>query len=694
MIRRLVLSALLMTSAPVASQQHPVYAPRQGTEILWDRFGVPHVFAKDSKSLFYAYGWAQMQAHGDLLLRLYAQARGRAAELWGESFLESDQWVRLNGLQERADRNYRLMRPQYRGYLDAFAGGMNAYANEHRSALDSTMLAGLPIRPVDVLAHTMRVLHLSFVTSRARIPGIVESWQRGGSNAWAIAPSRSTSGNALLLANPHLPWSDFFLWFEAQLVSSDINAYGAGLVGFPLIALGFNQRVGWTHTVNTIDAADVYELTLEPGGYRWNGRVQAFDEVKEPIRVKTDAGVRTDTFRVLRSVHGPVIASREGTALALRIAGLDQPHGLEQNWRMLRASNLREFETALQMLQLPMFTVIYADRDGHIMHLFNGRVPVRPAGDWAFWNRPVRGDTSGTLWTRTHVYAELPRVVDPPSGWVQNANDPPWFATLPLALDPARFPPYMAPRTPLSFRAQRSLRMISQDEAMTFEELIAAKHSTRLEAADHILDELIAATRRHGSERAQRAADVLARWDRSAEAQSRGTILFQAFMAEAARRRWPGNSIFAARFNENRPLTTPDGLSDATEAAAVLDAAAQVVEQRHGALDVAYGEVYRLRRDGVDLPANGGSGELGAFRVVDFEPERDRFVATGGDSFIAAIEFARPIRAQSLLPYGNASQPGSKHRTDQLEMFARKQLKPVWLRREDVVRNLESRKRF
>jgi acyl-homoserine-lactone acylase len=692
-----ILSLLLALTATLAlplRAQQPL--PRPGTEIIWDNYGVPHVYGRDSRSMFYAFGWAQMQSHGNLLLRLYGQARGRAAEYWGKDYLDSDRWVWLNGIPDRSELWWQAIRVPYNLYIEAFVAGLNTYAVEHMAELDSTLTAVLPLRPQDVLAHTQRVVHTMFVPSTARIQPVTEAWQRNaGSNAWAIGRQRSASGRALLLANPHLPWGDVFTWYEAQLVSPDVNVYGAALIGQPFVSIAFNEDLGWTHTVNTIDAADLYELTLEQGRYRWNGAVRSFDTTRTIIRVREGGGFREDTLQIFRSVHGPVIARSSGKALALRIAGLDQPHLLEQYWRMARSHNLKDFERALSMLQMPMFTVMYADKRGHIMHLFGGRVPVRAQGDWAFWSRPVRGDTSATLWTRTHLYNQLPRVVDPDSGWLQNANDPPWTTTFPIALDPSRYPPYMAPPGPFSFRPQRSARMLREDNQISFEEMIEYKHSTRLESAVHILDEVIAAARRFGTPRAQNAAEVLSRWDRNADANSRGAVLFQSFMEDAARRSWPGNSMFAARWSPQRPFDTPDGLSDAEQAAAVLDGAAQRVQETFGALDVRWGDVYRLRRDLVDLPANGAPGELGSFRAVDYERDGNRYVAAGGDSYVAAIEFGRRgPRAMTLLTYGNASQPGSRHRTDQLSLFEHKQLKPALLRRDDVMKHVEQRKRF
>src|SRR5688572_13204103 len=90
----------------------------RNTEILWDRYGVPHIYAADRESLFYAHGWAQMRNHADLLLRLYGESRGRAAEYWGgDANLELDRWVQLNGVPARARAWYDAQDPQFRKYL-------------------------------------------------------------------------------------------------------------------------------------------------------------------------------------------------------------------------------------------------------------------------------------------------------------------------------------------------------------------------------------------------------------------------------------------------------------------------------------------------------------------------------------------------------------------------------------------------
>jgi len=676
----LILSSAAMTSKP--------------TEILWDTWSVPHIFARNSPELFQALGWAQMQSHGDLILRLYGQARGKAAEYWGEDYLDSDRQVLTMGVRERADQWYDRQTPEIRNYLNAFVAGMNAYAKEHSDRLSDEVKIVLPVTPTDVLAHIQRVVHFTFlIGSNVSVSPALQRWQ-GGSNAWAIAPSRSASGNTLLLMNPHLPWSDRFLFYEVQLKSPDIDAYGCTLMGMPMLVMGFNDRLGWTHTVNPHNGWGLYELTLVEGGYRFDGEVRELETEVKTFQVKQpDGTLREEKFPVRRAVQGPIVAQKGDRAIALRVTGLDEAGILAQYWQMIRAKNFDEFEAALKPLQLPFFSVIYGDRDGHIFHLFNGRIPKRPQGDWETWQHPVPGDTSATLWTETHPYADLPRVLDPPSGWLQNANDPPWTTTFPPVLNSDDYPSYFSPRF-LHLRGQRSVKLLQESDRLSLESLIAKKFDTRMELADRVLDDLIAAAR-EGSQLARKAANVLSAWDRQANADSRGAVLF-AFWARAMNFDFlPNPALFAQPWDESNPLQTPAGLRDWKAAVTTLETAARQVQEEYGRLDIPWGDVFRLRVGDADLPATGGDGNWGIFSVLQFSPtDNDRFTATFGDTYIAAIEFADPPRARVLLTYGNETQPGSSDRDRQISLYANKTLRPVWRTRSEIESHLKSRQVF
>ncbi|HEY9671400.1 MAG TPA: acylase [Waterburya sp.] len=690
--RLLWISSLLLcfVLALLVSVRNPAVGSDR-TEILWDTWGVPHIYSQNAPELFQAFGWAQMQSHGDLILRLYGQARGRAAEYFGENYLESDQYVRTMGVPQRAREWYQAQKPTMRADLDAFAAGINAYAKEHPDQINNEVKQVLPVDGVDVLAHVQRVIHFNFITDPQSVANLRSRPSSAGSNAWAIAPSKSASGKAMLLANPHLPWSDFYLWYEAQLTAPGLDAYGVAFVGMPMFAIAFNNNLGWTCTVNALDGWDAYELTLSNGGYRWEGNVRPFETQTQTLKVKQgDGTLREEQLTVRRSIHGPVVAEKDGKAVAVRVVGLDQPHIMEQLWDMARASQLSEFEGALRRLQLPMFNILYADRNGHILYVFNGQIPIHAKGNWNDWQGIVPGDTSATLWTKTHPYQDLPRVLDPPSGWLQNANDPPWSVTFPPVLKANDYSPDLSPRF-MDLRAQRSVKMLMEKEKISFDQMIADKFSSRLEMADRVLDELIRAARQQGGELARQAADVLQAWDRKADADSRGAALFAAWA-----RTMPASNWYATRWNENSPLTTPKGLADPSAAVKVLETAATTVKFLYGALDVPWGEVARLRYGKVDLPASGGPGLFGIFRVIDLMPSSTdgRFQAFAGDTYIAAIEFSNPVRAKVLNTYGNATQPSSRHVGDQLALYTRNELRPVWRSRKEIEAHLESRQVF
>ena len=696
-MRRVVIVATLAgtascsPSAP-ASLAPASLAPASSTEILWDSYGVPHIYAANRRELAHAFGWAQMQNHGDLLLRLYAQARGRASEILGPDYLAEDRWTWTVDIPGLAARDWAMQRPEMRAHIDAFVAGINDFARQHPELIGDSVRAVLPVTGVDVMANQQRLALARFLTSRPQVQAETRNWQRG-SNAWAIAPSRSASGHTLLLANPHLPWSDIFTWIEAQYSMPGVDVYGGALVGSPVLQIAFNDDLGWTHTVNTQDSEDLYELTLSGDGYRYDGAVRPFTERVQVLHVRDAPGVlHDDTLRVRSSVQGPVVASKSGKAIALRVVGMTPatPYGFEQWWNMGRSHTLAEFQRAIRPNQVTGQNIIYGDRAGHVMAFYGGNSPVRSRGDRAFWAGIVPGDSSWTLWTTLHPFADLPVTLDPPSGWVQNANDPPWWSTFPVAVHPSDYPSYFGPLE-MTLRPQRSVHLLQSDSSFTFQELVRDARSTRMELADRLLDDLLPLARTSSSSNVRRAGDVLAAWNRSADAGSRGAVLFVQWWNEYGRL-MGARSRFSQPWSAQHPLETPDGLADTTVALTALESAAASVTKSYGSVDVPWGDVYRLREDSLDLPGNGASGGYGVFSVVDYQPAGNgRYRAVGGDSYEAVIEFSSPVQARSLVAYGNASRTGSPHRTDQLALFSRKEFKPVWRTRAEIEGHLERR---
>lgn len=657
------------------------------TEILWDNWGVPHIYAQSAADMYKAFGYAQMNNHANLILKLYGESRGKAAEYWGKDHLLSDRKILLFDIPSIASSNYSEMKPEYRSYLDAFVEGINEYATENPAEIDDSFRQVLPVTPEDVLSHTARVIYLEFIAAE----DIYASFNlaQPGSNAVAIAPSRSASKNAMLITNTHLPWSGFYTWFEAHLNCAGYMAYGISLVGTAPLSMAFNNDLGWAFTVNPIDVSDRYELKLQENGYLLDVETVPFEKRSVTIKIRQEDGsLNEEVTEFLSSKHGPVVGQKGDKAYAVRIAGLHNAGIFEQFHRMSAAKDIEGFESAMKMLQIPMFNIIYADRGGNIMYLFNGNIPVRGTGDFKFWKGTIDGTVSEMIWNTTHSYEDLPKVINPGSGFVSNCNDAPWTCTEPMVLDPADFPPYMSSAGTF-LRPQRAVNMIKADTSITFEELVNYKHDTRMEAAIRFLDDLLVAVEKHPDIKASAAAQILGRWDMKTECDSRGAVLFAAWW-DLVR-----SNMFAVPWSPDYPNSTPDGLNDPLKAVELLKKAAENVFNKYGSLDVKWGDVYRYRINDLDFPANGGPGDYGIFRTMNFAPGPDnQKLAVHGETYVAVTEFGEKVKAEVILSYGNASQKGNRHVGDQLQMLSEKKLRPALLNRPEIMKNLEKRESF
>jgi len=730
-----------------------------GGEILWDTYGIPHIYGEDIPTVIRGFGYAQMEAHAETLLGNLAQARGRSAEYFGpgagNANVTNDIQVHTFGIPERAREWLSIGGALQREYLEAAAAGMNEYAAGHANTISPFFLKVLPVLPEDLLANFQNTITFTFQSEQSNVPALLAEWQAGkiastvpgetlasslrftqaarnGSNGWAIAPGRSKDGNAILVGNPHLPWGNnqpilglgIYQWFEANLVvgepnSPDLNAEGVTFPGSAILGIGYTDDIGWTHTNNTIKNADLYEITLTgPTTYLWNGQSQQLQQQIGSIKIlQPDGSLAVQNFPILSSIHGPLIAQRGNKALALKVAGLEAPSPVTQYWGMITAHNLREFIAANSALQMPFFNVIYADRDGHIMYLFGGLQPVRPGGTFYDWAGIIPGDTSETLWTETLPWDQLPRTIDPPGNFVQNANDAPWTSTFPQTVLYNDYPAWIAPQE-MDLRPQHGATFLLSRQQFSADQVLAGKMSTRLFLADRLLPDLLEAAQKSGDPTAIAAAGVLAGWNHNADAGSRGAFLFEAWYdAYASNPAVPKDTTlplyfiypqFRIGYNPADPLHTPQGLAETTIAVQTLIGVAAGVQQTYGALDVAWGNVHRTvlaTRDPTmqvpipvsDDPLSGADDVFGPIRTVWPFPAPDHvhLWSYGGDGYVQLVEFTPTgAQARALLTYGNFSRPGSSHITDQLPLFDAKQLRPALRSREAVEAASVSRESF
>jgi acyl-homoserine-lactone acylase len=386
-----------------------------------------------------------------------------------------------------------------------------------------------------------------------------------------------------------------------------------------------------------------------------------------------------------------VFEQADGSAIALRVAGLDRPGMLQQYFEMVTAPDHAAFNRAMQRLQVPTFNISYADRDGHIEVIFNGIAPKRAFGDHDFWSAPVPGDTSATLWTGLHPYEDLPRVTDPATGFIQNANDPPWFPTWPTPIRAADYPAYLAPQGGESMRAQNALQMLSASRKLSLAQCVEMKLSTRSLLADRTLPDLLAAAARENDPELQPAVKLLADWNHDYSQDNRAGLLFEEWARLFAGRGFLGESGYAQPFDPARATATPSGLKDPAAALQMLREAVATTRAKYGAIDRVFGEVSRFKLGAVNVPGDGNVGGLGPVRVMTWGPldAAGQRTPVHGETWVALIEFSTPVKAYGLMSYGNARQPGSPHSSDQLDLLSKRQFRELWLRREQVEAHLE-----
>lgn len=702
--------AVAAYTVPAAAQADPA----DQVEIRRTAYGVPHIRAENFRAAGFALGWVQMEDHGMRIAHGLVRARGELALRHGADSLDSD--FAFRPVHRRAVATFPLLDADTRDMYEGFAAGVNRYVQLHPAEFPAWLEPAFT--GPDVHAQGMGGGGADVRRFLDRIRG--ETGPRGGpqpgaegelaglvnedgSNAWALAPSRTRSGRTILLRNPHLAWSAGY--YEAHVtVPGQLDFYGDFRLGGPIVLVGgFNPYLGWATTNNAPDLEEVYALEVDStraDHYLFDGGSVPMRRETETVEFANGPGIGTETRESWTTLLGPVIHRGGGKIYVVRAAGEDEYRGGEQWLKMMRARNRAEWMAAVRMRARVTSNLTYADRDGNIFYVWNATHPALP--------HPSGGDTvavparrSADVWTRVIAFDSLPQLLNPRGGYVRNENDPPYLTNLHQPLRREDYPPYLPGGAELRLRSQHSLELLHNNRRFTLEDVVAAKHSMRMILADRVKDDLVAAVR--ATQPAGPVTDaiaVLERWDNTVAAESRGGVLFETWWWRYVRTAppappsaasvgfpAPAGSLFAHAWTPAEPLATPRGLGDPQRAADAFAWAVAEVQRKYGSVDVAWGTVHRVRHGSVDVPVGGCGGLLGCFRVLNFreEPDGTRTVV-GGDGWVLAVEFTTPVRAYSVLAYGQSSRPDSPHHDDQAAMFAANRMKPVPFAEADVER--------
>ena len=473
----------LRGSLPIVAGEIRVAGLGAPVEIVRDRHGIPHIYAGSETDAAFALGFVHAQ---DRLWQMEMSRRvgaGRLSELFGETSLGTDKFLRVLGVYRVAEANLANLTADTRAALEAYAAGVNALIEGHQGPLPPEFVIlghrPEPWRPADSLVWIkMMAFNLSGnwrkELLRARmsrrltaeqiaeafppypgdgpvaLPEFAELYRAlplaeiqaaapaapaaaNGSNNWVVSGARTAGGKPLLANDPHLGLAVPAVWYFAHLEIAGKGVIGATLPGVPSVVLGRNDRIAWGFTNTGPDVQDLYVEKLDPQD--WDKYLTPTGS--EPFRTRTEVISIKDAAPVelvVRSTrHGPVISDVLGrkagvpaakTVLAMAWTALrDDDRTLEAGLQMMRAAGWDDFVAALRGFHVPQQNIVYADVDGNIGFYAPGLVPIRKPENAAQGMMPVPGWEAGNDWAGWIPFDELPHAFNPATGVVATANN-------------------------------------------------------------------------------------------------------------------------------------------------------------------------------------------------------------------------------------------------------------------------------
>ena len=725
----IALVAVLMLAVAVLATWEPFFAsaanPPTGrtysAEIIRDEFGVPHIYGKTDADTAFGVAIAHSEDDFFTLQDVVAMSRGRYGAIAGGDGAKVDYVYHLIDARGTAERHYPELPSDTRALFEAYAAGLNQYAEDHPGevklanlfpvsgidvaagfalrqpfffGLDSVIgplvagedlrrehgpdIPGFPRPPLDgaAPAESAPAQANARRASPARVLPLGEDAEHLGSNAFAVAPQKG-DGTTTLISNSHQPLRGGVAWYELVVESGEgWHFAGANFPGSPFPFLGHNEHLGWTNTVNTPDMIDIYQLELDDTGtrYKLDGEWRDLESEWVTLPVKVGPVVLPIRREVLRSAHGPVIRNAKG-AFAVRYGGIDRLEQLDAYYRINKANSFAEWETQIARMAIPSTNFIYADKTGTIAYIYNAAIPDRPEDIEADWRNVLPGDRSDLIWNGAVSYDELPKLVNPASGWVYNSNNEPFTAAgAGSDLSPDDFSPVLGIERKQTNRSRRAYKLLSEASVLDRKTLERIKYDTGYDREGYVARLFDALEGMQAEGQLAKARDLLISWDFTADNKGKADAIALLVIRD-----------FMSADYSNKPF--PD-------VAEKLQAASDHLMTHFGRLDPPMADLLRLRQGGLDLPLDGGSDTLRASTTWDVD-EDGRLSLKHGDSFIQWVEWqpGKRVVSRSIQPFGAATtRPKSPHYTDQMRLFVDHKLKPVRFWRDDMLAYASNRR--
>ena len=622
---------------------------------------MPHIFAPTAEAAAFGSGYAQAEDRLEELLRNYRKAEGTMAEAFGKTWVFQDYRQRVWRHREIAQQHYHELSPKLRAICEAFQAGVKKFMQDHPEQVP----AWAPkLEPWQIIALGRYIIwgwpEADAGGDLKRIGIDPDPVAYHGSNEMLLAPWRTKMHAAMAVIDPHLTWYGEFRFYEMRIYGGELNFSGAAILGLPFPVLGHNRYLSIAMTTGGPDTSDAYEEEIENGKYKFRGEWRPLEVRTEHIAVKDG---EAQNIRIESTVHGPIVAHRNGKAYSLALPYFNEFRLLESDWELDTARNLEQAKHALAELQFMPQNIMIGTVDGDIYYVRNGRVPIRPKG--CDPSKPMPG-TGECEWQGLHGFDELVQITNPRQGYMQNCNVSP-FAMMknsPLVPEEWAAHPYIYNdfRRPPSQRAAMMVDLLDAARDVTPEQMIGIAFSPQVWHAEL------------WQERVREAApdDDLARllvaWNRRSDADSRAALAFYLFKT--------------ALGPVGRDVDPPDSLTaDAIRTA--LDKTRARLNGDFGP-DAVFGTLFRVGRAGAGgtWPVGGGTlNEAGMAtpRAITFAKIGKEMVGHQGQSSTQIVILTRPPQSYMVLPLGESDHPDSGHFDDQAEkLFSKSQAKPTY----------------
>ena len=652
--------------------------------IYRDNWGVPHIYGEKDVDTAFGLAYAHSEDDYETLQEVLLALRGNLASVKGKDVAPVDYLVGFLNVWETVELKYdKELSNEVKAVCEAYADGINLYMEKNSSKIESSLY---PVTGKDIVAgfvfRTPLMFDLDWYIKelmKEEKPDFSDYTQTNteysmyGSNMFAINGKRSTDGHTRISINSHQPWEGPVTWYEAHLHSEEgWNISGGLFPGSPVIFKGYNENLAWSHTVNSPDLVDVYELFINPDNeyeYFLDGKWERFEVKNHPINIKL-LGPFNWTFNreLLFSKHGPVIKAKHGV-YALRYSGKGLIGQVEQWFNMNKSSNLEEFTNAMKKMQIPMFNTLYADKKGNIHYIYNGIIPKRKPK--VNYNKILPGDRSDLIWDDYYNYSELPQITNPSTGYLQNCNSTPYLATVGENNIKITLPSNTGIEEYQTNRAYRANELYGTDESITKEEFYNYKYDTyysKKSVMKYALDRFLNDIKTDDSVLLE-GVKILQKWDLGNQKNNTSAAL--------------ALLTFDITYNIN------DFKYNYEKIFKKFEKSVNFLIDNYGKIDIELGEIQVLRRGDTMLGLDGGPDILRAIytKLVD-----NKRVARHGDCFFQMVEWDLDgnVSAESIHQYGSATlDKESPHYSDQAHLFTQMKMKPSYLELDSILKNLK-----